>query len=422
MSERVLVVHEDAHTRDAIAHVLREIGYEVDGAAPPVAVTEVLDKHFDLLVGAAHGLLEQYRLQALLPLLQITETLVSETNLASLVSEMLERVHQHSVAHTVWLVMEAEASMLEVRGTTGLAAGQLAQMGRWLLTQFEHSAFPRTVVMDTFLRDQSAADPLAHTFADWARQEGWDRLVLVPMDMKDSRLGAVFAAGREGTLRTSQVDLQYLSVLVAHSGIAIENMRLYHRARAQSLTDSLTGLPNARFLRDHLPARLAEAKRGHRPFSLILLDSDSLKKVNDRLGHQAGDRLVIELAETLRGPDRGVRSSDIVVRYAGDEFVILMPDTGRQEAAVVAERLRAAIASLPFRMGDQEVQCTASLGVSTYPDDALTPDELLRSADRAMYEAKRQGKNRVTSHHTKAAGNAGEPGGDATCQLPAGSY
>ena len=177
---------------------------------------------------------------------------------------------------------------------------------------------------------------------------------------------------------------------------------LYREARAQSLTDLRTGLPNVRYLQEHLPVMLAQAARSRRPLSLVFIDSDSLKQVNDRFGHDAGDRFVKEVADTIKGRSRGrgqgVRSSDVVVRYtSGDEFVVVMPDTTTRQAAVVAERLRTAVSRLPFVFGGEPMHCTISLGVATYPKDANSADELIRRADDAMYAAKRLGKDRVVT-------------------------
>jgi diguanylate cyclase (GGDEF)-like protein len=146
----------------------------------------------------------------------------------------------------------------------------------------------------------------------------------------------------------------------------------------------------------------AQARRLRRPLSLVFVDSDSLKQVNDRFGHAAGDRFVIELVETIRHSPDGVRASDVVVRYTGgDEFIVLMPDTDTDQAQVVAERLRAAI-DQPFHAEGETLPCSASLGVATYPDDAETAEDLIRCADRAMYEAKRRGKNRVVTYRALA--------------------
>jgi diguanylate cyclase (GGDEF)-like protein len=394
--ERVLVVHDDAGKRRTIAQSLRAAGFRVVQAPPAAAIARLRREEFDLVMGPVAGALEQFRLDALQPMLDVTETLVSETSLAAVATALLERVRVDACAAVTWLVIEDESALVEVAGTTRLEPGHLGQLGGALLGRFDPVAKPRVVEVAALT---AALWPGIEDVRERMGSEGWERLILVPMAIKGTRIGAVVAAGRAASIRTDSLSLRYLSILAAQTAVAIENTRLYHRARSQSLTDPLTGLWNSRYLRDHLANMLELAGRSGRSFSLMMIDSDSLKQVNDRFGHLAGDRLVSEMAGTLRGRDRGVRASDIVVRYGGDEFVVLMPDTDKPQAGAVAQRLHAEISGQLFRVGDEAITCTASVGVATFPEDAVTPDELLRAADHAMYDAKRRGKNRAVMYN-----------------------
>ena len=173
--------------------------------------------------------------------------------------------------------------------------------------------------------------------------------------------------------------------------VAITNGRLFKRTQTQALTDSLTGLYNHGYFQDHLEREIKLADRNNQQVSLILLDLDHLKRINDTYGHRAGDMCLVHVARIMQGT---IREVDTCARYGGEEFVIILPQCGRQDSISVAERLREAIASSPV----QNVgQITASIGVATFPSVAKSREELIERADQAMYMAKEAGRNRVRS-------------------------
>ncbi len=160
-----------------------------------------------------------------------------------------------------------------------------------------------------------------------------------------------------------------------------------------ALHDSLTGLPNRRLFHELLHSAIASAHRQGGALALLFIDLDRFKSVNDSFGHAAGDELLIAVAQRLR---HAVRSSDTVSRYSGDEFLVLLPDAGSEtQLAAKLEQLQQAL-SAPLSPGGREVQVSSSLGVALYPQDASTPEELIRHADLAMYEAKQLGRG----HHS----------------------
>jgi two-component system cell cycle response regulator len=162
-----------------------------------------------------------------------------------------------------------------------------------------------------------------------------------------------------------------------------------------AVVDALTGLNNRRFLETHLSSALDHAAHMGRPLSLMILDVDHFKAVNDTYGHDAGDEVLKGLAQRVR---RVVRSADLVCRLGGEEFVIVMPDTPLPIAAKIAERVRAAVQSEMFQIdaGGRRIPVTASIGIAERADDA-NPDALLRRADKALYDSKTAGRNRVTA-------------------------
>ena len=162
-----------------------------------------------------------------------------------------------------------------------------------------------------------------------------------------------------------------------------------------SSTDGLTGVHNHRHFQERLREEFRRAQRYDDALSLILLDLDHFKDVNDRFGHAAGDRVLREVASALQ---QGVRDTDLVARYGGEEFAVLLPRTHLTCALTVAERVRRELRAL--RPGDEgRLQVTASLGVSSFPHRAvLSPEQLLLTADEALYQAKREGRDRVCLH------------------------
>ncbi|HEY6331552.1 MAG TPA: sensor domain-containing diguanylate cyclase, partial [Blastocatellia bacterium] len=171
--------------------------------------------------------------------------------------------------------------------------------------------------------------------------------------------------------------------------VAINNARLFSKIQTQAVTDSLTTLYNRRYFRERLLREISLADRNRNEVSLILLDLDRLKRINDTFGHPAGDSCLVHVAATMKS---SVRNTDICARYGGEEFVVILPQCRRDDALMVAEHLREAISeTLVPKVG----QVTASIGVASYPAMASTADELVEMADRAMYLAKSSGRNQV---------------------------
>ena len=185
------------------------------------------------------------------------------------------------------------------------------------------------------------------------------------------------------------------SSLAAQASGARENARRHRLVERQAATDELTGLPNRRLFMRSLGAEIARAKRSGDAFGVILLDIDDFKRVNDRFGHDAGDRALRAFADVLRS---AMRETDVAARIGGEEFACLLPSSDEAGALGLAERIRADLAARAIPLPDgREVTITASLGIAAYPE-GKSAEGLLRAADRALYRAKAEGKNRVASN------------------------
>ena len=177
---------------------------------------------------------------------------------------------------------------------------------------------------------------------------------------------------------------------VTQAAPVLANLRNLAIAETQAATDALTDLPNTRACHDTLKRMVAHAGRAVSPLSAIVFDLDRFKEINDRFGHGAGDDVLAAVGEVL---DATLRASDFAGRYGGEEFLVLLPDTESEGAAGVAEKLRGAIERIKVAQVHREI--TASFGVASFPADAVDADTLFRMADRALYVAKGNGRNRV---------------------------
>jgi diguanylate cyclase (GGDEF)-like protein len=164
------------------------------------------------------------------------------------------------------------------------------------------------------------------------------------------------------------------------------------RAKLLAETDELTGLFNPRGFAIAANRLFGQALRYERPASLLMIDSDNLKAVNDAHGHEAGNRLLRQLAASIQAE---LRFTDVPARYGGDEFIVLLPETPAKGALDVAERIRNAIGQKPLELGEKRINATVSVGVACFPDDGRNLDALAARADRALYQAKQLGRNRV---------------------------
>jgi len=187
--------------------------------------------------------------------------------------------------------------------------------------------------------------------------------------------------------------VELLRAILEGPAQALDNALRLRRAEALSVTDDLTQLYNSRYLNKVLRREAKRASRSGRPLSLLFMDLDGFKGINDNHGHLAGSRALVEASAVVR---RCARETDVVARFGGDEFAIILPDTGSEGASSVGDRVRERVAAHPFLAGDGlSLRLTASVGVATLPDVAASAEELVRAADMAMYQVKESGKDGV---------------------------
>ena len=218
-------------------------------------------------------------------------------------------------------------------------------------------------------------------------------IMTVPIILQNRVLGALSVQAYAPNAHTD-ADLQMLNTLANQASIALENAKLYGQTLDMALTDGMTGLKNRRAFYESLDLSLATATAEGHPLSLLMVDSDSLKQINDLYGHGAGDDYIVHLARVIGDC---VHPQDVVARFGGDEFMIIAPETDIQGAKLMANAIVERIRGADWSVAGQRVGATVSVGVATFPQDAASRDELIRAADVAMYRAKRSGKNRFAA-------------------------
>ncbi|MGB2705996.1 MAG: diguanylate cyclase [Candidatus Omnitrophota bacterium] len=227
-----------------------------------------------------------------------------------------------------------------------------------------------------------------------------DFFVTVPLKAKDKTLGAILVDNIFTKKPITKSDMRILAMFANHAGLAIENSRLYEETEYLSKTDWLTKLWNSGQLHKTLARQLEESRIGDKNLSVLMIDIDNFKPYNDSVGHREGDEAIKKIAEILV---QRSRSADFVARYGGEEFTIIMPNTSKEIALAISERLRKRVEEafsgrvLPKRAPN----LTVSIGISTFPYDAADKDRLIHMADIALYEAKRMGKNKVCAYNRR---------------------
>ena len=254
---------------------------------------------------------------------------------------------------------------------------------------------------------------IAHDIAHWVLRHGREfatadlrrdtriegacgAVVAFPLRSRDKTIGAVVVLERTASTAEPKIAggvADLLTAALEGPAVALDNALTLQRAEALSVTDDLTQLYNSRYLNQVLRREAKRASRSGRPLSLLFIDLDGFKGVNDTHGHLAGSAALVEAAGVIR---RSARETDVVARFGGDEFALILPDTGSEGAVAVGDRVRERIDAHRFLAGNGlDIHLTVSVGVATLPDVAASAEELVKAADTAMYRVKETGKNNV---------------------------
>lgn len=419
----------DHHAPGPLAALIRWAANEaaivhVDAGEPPLAAAVSLrDPHNDLpdrvvlTVNSPAGLsMDSSALRGLL-----TRHAEHLSSLLALVGTRRAVHRQHASASTLLRAaqeFQANRSLERLAesicgAALELTSGQSAALVRWRAATHEgeiegvsagHWAASGLAVQDGSLAAQACQEAMPMLWTDGRDlgkrvavfRDGEPRvpagaLAIVPLERDLGVVGAIVVEG-DAAGDISQEDLGSLRLLAAVAAVSLEAQWEFDEVAHRARTDQLTGLPNRRYFDEQLARMLAEAERFEHSVSLVLLDIDHFKKVNDSFGHDAGDAVLKAVAGVVRERVRGV---DVCARFGGEEIAVLLPNTGGAGAAGLAERLRRGIEGCRVRVGGRELQVTASLGIATYPAPVARAEELFAAADRELYAAKGAGRNCV---------------------------
>jgi diguanylate cyclase (GGDEF)-like protein len=319
-------------------------------------------------------------------LLSSLEDLSSDLRLDEVLDQITAKA-QTAVGGKEFALLLADGKGMRADRHSGIPAASLTALGGWADEHRETLLERGTVVVDDL-----ATDPLLAALPLEERMP-FGSMCAAPLVFRDGLLG-VLAALAHGSTVFLPGDTAALSAYATHAAIALSNARLVTRLERQAAEDPLTGLANQRAFYRTCAAEFSRAQRAESEVSIVMLDLDHFKVINDAHGHLHGDQVLLAVAEALR---RSVRGHDAVARMGGEEFAILLPDAGADAAYDAAERARSAVAQVP--VADATLSCSA--GVATASPAEASPVDLLALADRALYQAKRLGRDRtVTSRST----------------------
>ena len=365
------------------------------------AFREILDLNQKLEVQTAQLLEEKLELEKknreLEAVSRLARAVSSTLDLEEILSQLAQGVRETFGFERIVIGLLDQSSCERAKVCLGFPEEEREELSsrmRWHLRDRKRHGWIRTVLQegevlrvdDPATHPQTRGTPVAEVHSS--------AFVKMPLLARGHIVGSITVENPDSRKPIPEADLEILGIFADTAAMAVENARLYHTMKELSVRDELTGLFNRRHFLRQLEAEWNHARRHDIALSLLLIDIDHFKAFNDGNDHLTGDAALREVASVFVRNTRGI---DTVARYGGEEFIVILPNTSKTKAAVVAEKLRAAVASKAFP-GEEAVpggKLTISTGLAAHPNDATTPQELLERADGALYRAKAQGRNRV---------------------------
>lgn len=322
---------------------------------------------------------------------EVSKVLTSSLELSAILSKIMQKVKEMTKAEA-WsvLLVDRETGELVFEKTTAKKKKEIQKIrlkiGEGIAGWVAREGIP--VVVPDVSKDERFLGKI-----DKAIHFKTKSLMCVPIKINEEILGVLELVNKTTGEPFKKEDLDLLMKLVDLAAIAIERTSLYQKMTEFAITDDLTKLFNTRYLNRTIEIEIQRSTRYNSSVSLIFMDIDYFKHVNDRYGHIIGSKVLVEMGQLLL---KSLRSVDIVARYGGDEFVIVLPQTPPASAAQIAERMRKSVELNSFlKKEGYSLKLTASFGVASYPESAKSKEDLIRLADDAMYRVKYQTRNAV---------------------------
>ncbi|MBN1410922.1 MAG: sensor domain-containing diguanylate cyclase [Spirochaetales bacterium] len=314
------------------------------------------------------------------------------TRFSSIISEIIgtfdiDRILSLLIMHAVKLLSIDRARLYLVDAGEGVIRGTLRYELLSGLTGIENQEFPLmkedNSVLNFFQAELDAVFPGTSLYRDLIR--------VTQLKVKQKIIGFFIVDNFVCRQPISESDSQSLDVLLQQASVAIENAQLYGEIEVLATRDSLTGLFNSRYFNSQLELQLKKTERYGDTFSVLMMDVDFFKNYNDAYGHQTGDMILQEIGKII---SKAVRETDVAARYGGDEFILLLLDADFKKNGVIAERIRQAVESMSIVNDDSNLYLTISIGGITLNGDTIPSEQIIEQADKCLYEAKKNGRNR----------------------------
>ena len=323
---------------------------------------------------------EQRRARHLEFLNSVSKTAISSQNAEQMLAEIVGEIQKNfNFDHIGIGILDYASKQIEIKaeaGTTTTALGRRVPLGTGIIGKAARGNEAVLIQQVSETRSQSVLPDARCVLA-------------IPLAYAETLLGVLNVESRRESAFPEQ-EVRILRTLADLLATALNNAYVFQKMQQQAITDSLTGIKTRRFFLEALQAEWKRASRSGRSFSVVMVDLDRFKDINDTLGHLEGDLVLARIGRLL---EQKSRQSNVVARYGGDEFVILMPETSMEQAQVLSERLRLWIATDPMLT---EMKITGSFGVASYPLHGAQVEDILRVADAGMYISKKEGGNRVS--------------------------
>lgn len=322
---------------------------------------------------------------------EVSELLLEEKRRADIMAEITRSLSSSLNSQEIFfLIVRRICDVFDAVDCSIVRLDPTTQRGRMLVRSSDPDAKDVDIDLAAYPELEQANESRDLLYVpDVVRGGNEHSIVVMPMLAQDSVLGLIHVQLKGKKTVLSEADERFFRVMSLTAANALRNAQLFEEMEHRARTDFLTGLPNHRFFQSTLSTELVRAQRHNHPLSLLIIDLDFLKDVNDRFGHPTGDTVIRSVGETIR---ISCRDFDFAARYGGEEFTVILPETPLTGAIQVADRIRERISFMVFP-GVGHI--TASIGVSNYPVNALGKEDLIRVADQALYIAKNNGRDRV---------------------------